>query len=355
MHLVDLLSLRSIPAAGLTIGLTQRCPLNCAHCSTNSTMASPQFSADMFERFIKTFTKANRPDVIAISGGEAMLRPNLVRLLSECAHEVGTRSTVLSGLFFARSGRIPLPIHKAIRSVDHFSVSIDTYHEQVISRENVFLVLHSLLDEGINLSIHIAGHGAEDTYLINLIDDVRRTFNDKIPMLVNSISAFGRAKSWMATTEYQKSKEIEANPCSMAAWPVLGFDGTIIACGNDNVFENIPEHLLIGHANTSDWATIKERCLTSSMLRAIRLFGPEYVAEHFQNNKLECSGYCQTCMNLTSDPKLEEQVTSYMAKPSIGILEQQNLSMQKSAGAISFARRHGIARYADLVTIGMQA
>src|SRR5450631_489178 len=107
MHLVELLAWRNVPAAGVSIGLTRRCPLHCAHCSTNSTMTSEEHAAGMFERFVDSFNEANRPEILSMSGGEAMLRPALVRSLAEGARRVGTRSSVLSGLFFARQRRIP--------------------------------------------------------------------------------------------------------------------------------------------------------------------------------------------------------------------------------------------------------
>ncbi|MGZ8240051.1 MAG: radical SAM protein [Methylobacter sp.] len=346
------LSLRSVPAAGVTIGLTQRCPMNCAHCSTNSTMASTEFPSEMFLRFVDTFEVDNHPEVIAISGGEALLRPKLVRSLAEIAREVGTRSTVLSGMFFARAGRIPLPIRKAINAVDHFSVSIDVYHERLVPRANVFFVLDALLSDGIDLSIHIAGQNATDPYLEDLINEVQSTFDNKIPMLVNSVSSFGRAKAWVTRGVQIVPENIDANPCAMAAWPVVGFDGTIIACGNDNVLENVPAHLLIGNANTDNWATIRDRCLSSSMLRAIRLFGPEYIADRFLDSGLGCDGYCQTCMKLQNDTSLQSIISDLTFKPSFAILEEQASAMQRSSGALSFARRHGIPRYAELVTLG---
>lgn len=355
MHLVELLSLRTVPAAGVALGLTRRCPLKCAHCSTNSTMTSEQFPAEMFLRFVDTFDTDNRPEVIAMSGGEAMLRPKLVRRLAERAREVGARSTVLSGMFFARSGRIPLVIKEAIGAVDHFSVSIDIYHEREVPRADVFRVLNTLLDDGTDVSIHMVGRDAADPYLENMVGEVQRVFDGRVPMLVNAVSSFGRARAWITRGAQIVPESIEANPCAMAAWPVVGFSGTIVACGNDDVLDDVPAHLRLGHANIDDWATVRERCLASSMVRGIRLFGPEYIADRFRDGGLGCDGYCQTCMKLPGDAALQKRVHELMAKPSVAILEEQASAMQRRAGALSFARRQGIPRYAELVALGAPA
>jgi hypothetical protein len=44
-----------------------------------------------------------------------------------------------------------------------------------------------------------------------------------------------------------------------------------------------------------------------------------------------------------------------MAQPSTAVLERVATSMQLQAGAITFARRYGAARYAELTTLGAPA
>jgi pyruvate-formate lyase-activating enzyme len=353
MHLVEVLSLRSVPAAGLSIGLTRRCPLKCSHCSTSSTLESEEFPSKMFVDFVDTFHINNHPEILAMSGGEVMLRPELVRELAERAHKVGTRSTVLSGMFFARSRRIPPEIKEAIKAIDHFSVSIDMFHEREVSRIDIFHLLDTLISDSTDVSIHIVGQGASDPYVEKLVQEIESIFGSKVPMLVNALSSFGRAKSWLEKDK-KKDKDdfIDASPCSMAAWPVVGFDGTIVACSNDNALENRPAHLCIGHANNDNWETIRSRTITSNMLRAIRLFGPEYITDRFSDLKIGCDGYCGTCMKITEDLKVEQRVDEVMAKPSTAVLEEYTLAMHHRADALLFAQRHGISRYADLVTLG---
>lgn len=353
MHLVELLAIRSVPAAGVSIGLTQRCPLTCAHCSTSSTMSSHESPAGLFTTFVETFVPDCRPDVLLMSGGEALLRPELVRQLAERAVGVGTRSAVLSGLFFARSGPIPPAIKEAIRALHHFSASIDVFHEREVPRSDVFRVLESVLNEGIDVSLHVVGQHAADPYLDDVVGDVQRAFGDRVPMLVNVVSSFGRARSWLSSRKSVGEYAIEANPCAMAAWPVVGFDGTIVACGNDDALANVPAHLSLGHANTDDWATVRTRTLTSAMMRAIRLFGPEYLADRHLNGAVGCDGYCNTCMKLAGNPGIETQVENLMADPATAVLEEEVSALQRRAGALAFARRYGVPQYTELVTLGV--
>ena len=88
-------------------------------------------------------------------------------------------------------------------------------------------------------------------------------------MLVNGVNSVGRAREWLAEPEDGPAPAaIEAEPCTLAHWPLVAFDGTIVACGNDDVVDGpAPAHLRLGHADTDGWPEVRERCLASSMLR----------------------------------------------------------------------------------------
>src|ERR1700755_2099192 len=166
MHLADYLAIRALPAAGVSLALTRRCPLNCAHCATNSTSTSEEAPAELFTRFVDSFTVEDHPEVLAISGGEAFLRPALLQDLAERAAAVGCRTASLSGMFWAKAKRIPPPIKRAIDALDHFSVSLDVFHEREVDRFDVYRVLEQLLDEGKDLSVHLVGVSYDDPYLV---------------------------------------------------------------------------------------------------------------------------------------------------------------------------------------------
>ncbi|WP_145719258.1 radical SAM protein [Mesorhizobium tianshanense] len=358
MHLIEILNLRHTVAAGVSIGITRRCPLHCAHCSTRSSMDSEQAPEWIFERFVSTFRPDSRPEILALSGGEALLRPELVRMLAERARRVGTRTSVLSGLFFAGAARIPPSILKAIDAVDHFSVSLDVFHEREVPRTRVFDILEQVLARGKDVSLHLVGTDADDPYLERLIGDVRARFGTAVPMLVNALSYFGRARAWLPNDRAArggKASAQDANPCAMAAWPVVGFDGCIAACGNDDALDERPGHLILGHAATDDWQTIRERTLQSNVLRAIRLYGPEVTARRVGNTPSSCDGYCGTCMALSKNHAAGPPLEALMQRPTTRVLEAEVQALLADGGADAFVRRHGIARYAVLVHLGEPA
>ncbi|WP_344531464.1 radical SAM protein [Streptomyces albiaxialis] len=357
---MEILQRRPIPAAAVFFGITRRCPLTCRHCSTSSLMDSEEYPEELFRKFAATLTPDNRPDFVLMSGGEALLRPRLVEDIAELARAAGARSQVLSGLFFAarheRAHRIPPPLRRAIDAVDHFSASLDVFHEEEVPRAAVFRVLHEVLDTGKDVSLQITGLGDDDPYLADLTADVLGEFGDRVPMLVVPVSPLGRAHSWLVREAPLPKSAVAPAPCAVAAWPVIGFNGQVTACGNQDVMDGkvpLPAHLYMGHIARDDWSTIRGRVLESPMVRAIRATGPEYLRERYGTaNGCGSPGYCESCYVLSKDPALPRAVAEAGALPTTRLIERQTENLLADAGAVSFAREYGLASYAGLVALG---
>jgi hypothetical protein len=174
---------------------------------------------------------------------------------------------------------------------------------------------------------------------------------------VAKLGPVGRAKSWYqgsngSSASHPAAADIMLDPCAMAAWPTVTFDGTVVACCNQTVVDGLPvPHLSLGHTTRDGWPAIRERFLSATLPRAIRLFGPLYLAEKYGSGKLSCDGYCATCYRLSEDPVIAERIEPIMASPGMRIVEEHVALMQQPG----FARRYGVGPYADLVALGAPA
>lgn len=349
MHLMEIIKLRGVPAAGLFLSLTRRCPLSCAHCSTNSMLTSEEYAEDVFLRFVATFTPTSRPEILMLTGGEALLRPRLVQALVEQAHAVGTRVFLISGMFFARQETIPPAILRAIAPVDHFSASLDIFHEREVSRAAVLRTLRRLYDQGKDISLHVVGLDAEDPYLVEVTGDIQRTFDNQVPVWVNAVHPVGRAKQWLKEPEHTPTRLVDfaPDPCASAGWPVVAYDGTVVACCNQAVVDGpVPAHLRLGHTTVDSWATIRERMRESPLLRAIRVFGPQHIAQQHGAGRIACDGYCETCYRLAGHPAVAERLAPIMSRPTMRFVEAQVATLQGERA------QYGVAEYKHLVTLG---
>jgi pyruvate-formate lyase-activating enzyme len=337
VHLREIIAARPVVGAGVLVTLTRRCPLHCAHCSTGSTMGDAHVDAAALRRFFGTFSADSRPDIAMLTGGEPLLRPRLVVELAGVARAAGTRTAVLTGGFFARRATIPGPVLRVAAAVDHFSISVDAFHEREVPRADVFRVLARLLDRGVAVSLHVVGTGADDPYLAEVTAGVRRAFGARVPMLVSEVRAAGRAAAWAA----QATTTDAAAPCAMAAWPVVAFDGAVTACCNQEVVDGRarPDHLRLGDAGQDGWAAVRERALASPVLRMIRTLGPP-------------GGGCAGCRRWGEDPVALERARETGSGPVGALLDWESTRRQVAAGPVAFLRRYGCPPYADLVEAG---
>lgn len=346
MHLMELLAERSVLGGGVFLSLTRRCPLSCAHCSTRSELTSEESDAEPYRRFVASFTPDDHPGTLVLTGGEPLLRPALVRELADTAKAAGTRVAMISGMFFARQPTMPPAIEAAIGAVDHLIASLDAFHDEEVPRAAVLSTLETVRRNGTEVSIQLAGFGPDDPYLVAAIGDVRRTFDDEVPMLVAEVHPVGRAATWLDAPR-SVHREVTPNPCTMAAWPVVAFDGTVVACCNQQAIDGpTPSHLRLGHTATDGWPAVRARHATDPTLRGIRTLGPRYLDKRFSTRPARCSGECDTCLTLTREedrPTLAE----FVARPSFAATEHAVADQLRS-----IPLRGAVAGTAHLSTLG---
>ena len=170
-------------------------------------------------------------------------------------------------------------------------------------------------------------------------------------MLVSHIGSTGRAKDWLNKKDALADiDEEDVAPCAMASWPVIGFDGKIVACCNQTAIDlRTPEHLWLGSASIDDWSTIRTRLEERALLRAIRVFGPRYLAKRYGNKKISCDGYCETCLKLSDDIEIPPKVEEFMSRPMMKLIADQVHSLYQ--GGLSF----GLSEHAYLSKLGNTA
>lgn len=320
MHLRDIFKIRGKTAAGVYMLLTRRCPMSCAHCSTLShPMATDEIPDEPAERFVDSFKIADPPELLCLSGGEALLRPALVRSLVSRAAKAGTSTYLMSGMFFASEGRIPQPVRQAIAGLAHFSASIDQYHEKFVPRKEIFKALASIRELGVSISIQSVSNGIEDAYFQDLLVGIEAYFGRSVPVFYLLLKPIGRAAEWFQP----RSEKLESHaiaPCKVASWPAVSFDGQIYACCNQRVIEGGQgEHLSIGDIAETDWRTVRARMLERPVLRVIRTLGPTSAA--LLSGSPIGHGQCRTCSSIRAGAEVDGQMASAMRTPRSAILE----------------------------------
>ena len=251
MRLSDLLALRSVPAAGVYLSLTRRCPLHCAHCSTRSTMRSEQHGGERFLALVDSFSAEDRPAAVLMTGGEALLRPRLVAAIADRCRAVGVATEVTTGAWFAARRRIPQTVEAALRAVDGVAVSMDEWHQAEVPVEDVVWLLDRLAGWGMDVSVQLTRGRADDPWAAGVEQLLAARFGGRVPVLGSLLAPVGRAAAWAEGTDGPPA----GGGCDLATWPVVAFDGTIVACCSQRTVDGpVPAHLRLGQAGRDGWA-----------------------------------------------------------------------------------------------------
>jgi pyruvate-formate lyase-activating enzyme len=335
VHLADIVRARTRPAAGLLLALTDRCPLTCAHCATRSGPDAPEHDAAPFRRLVGTFRPDDRPDILFLSGGEPLLRPALVAELAAAGRAAGTRSALLSGMFFARRGGLTPALRRAVTGLDHFSASLDAFHEREVPRADALAALGRILDLVPAVSVHLTAD--DDTYVDTVLTDLRRAFGTRVPVLVGRLRPTGRARSFVP--DRPGPRQPGADPCPFALWPLVDCDGTVLACSRQSlVRRHRPPHLVLGHAARDGWPDLRRRAAADPVLRSVRALGPPETAR--RTGAPACDGYCATCVTLTRAPE---------TSPALALAVELSLAGRRPR---ELARGWGAGRHGYAVELG---
>lgn len=328
LSLKEMLRWRAVPLAGLFIVVTAKCPLRCAHCSTESLMSSPDARESQLLAFLQTLGVDGAPKFLLLTGGEPLLQPMRVRQIVSLAHAAGTSVSLLTGLFFAAKGggvKPPPSVEKAIRSLDHLTVSLDTFHEAQVSHENVmkfFSWATERLDIGLSVQItEVPGDG----YAERAVEDLSSRFGNRIEVFRGSLRPVGRAKGLNSKAGPAPRAAVKSRGCSMLSWPVVRVDGQVVRCCSYSATEPSvpPPHLLLGDIQHDDWASLRSRFYEPAVISAIRTCGPVFLQRALLKRELKEEGYCQSCASYDQRVGDEEVMQAFTSRPLMKVLRSQ--------------------------------
>lgn len=292
----EIVSRRADLGAGLYISLTQRCPMRCAHCCTNSTVTAPHQLADTtIQGFLKTLADDDPPSFILMTGGEPLLRPSLVKWIAQHARALGVRTQVLTGGFWA-----PHPtehVRDALSSVDLVTISFDSFHAQEIDVEAFLGGLEYLKSINVGVAVQFTHNPENYEFTQEVLGAVGERFHGHIPVYLAHLASVGRWSKPDTSTSADISNRTVG--CIKASWPVVSYTGWILGCCDQEVCdsENPPSHLVLGHVNTANWPQVKRRHSERFSLAAVRACGPRVFETDTSESvsDAENCGYCGPC------------------------------------------------------------
>lgn len=222
----DIARIRADRGSSALLFLTDRCPVECAHCSVGSLRSGPGISDwPRFTSLVAGLAAHRRILVVAISGGDPFAER---RGLSHAVRELSAAGKQLvlhtSGFFGAAQWAEPV-----LRRTETVVLSTDRHHRARVP-DQVWLAAARLIRAcGAWLVVQSIEEDADQAAEL-LHRAFGRGWADWAEIVRQPGLAHGRGADW-----YQPARASSGERCALVGTPVVRYDGTVTACCNETV------------------------------------------------------------------------------------------------------------------------
>jgi pyruvate-formate lyase-activating enzyme len=299
--------------------VTRRCNMTCAHCSVES---NPHIKLQPDEdelRHLVDRLVAAKVRVIQFTGGEPMLRADLVMELMRRAKAHGIPSIMVSNGFWGKKPeKAASTLKKLLESgLTRLAISYDRFHAEFQGPEPVLNILDAVgqLDWTIHINITRTADDSE-------LEDIVKPFKG-IPhahLRFYDIQPVGLAKN----LKDELRAQIDGF-CSACEQATFTDNGRVLACNGPAYFEKMDSPLVVGEYR-SGRQTVEELLTLHAedpILEAIRVDGPLVLKETLERTpgfedypfQSHYSGMCELCLQINQDPRAVAALRAQLGQP----------------------------------------
>jgi hypothetical protein len=308
-------ALRRERGRAITLFVTDRCQVGCAHCSVDSRADSPTISDfELFGRILEWVAAQPELELVSITGGEPFVERRGLALATRRLGAAGKVLAVYTSGVWANGARIPPWIHDVLARCDCVYLSTDAHHAANIEEDCLVNAAREIAAAEAWLVLQILEHdGAREraAELLNLAFGGRWDQHAEINVVPP-------VRHGRGSTLIQPSTPVEGRsygPCPLVCSPVLRYDGAISACGNDAVIMGSgPKRLRRNFASVAELGKAVADLRNDSLLRVIGTTGFAALTRHSNLRELgeqRFSSNCELCWKALdrmpdgSDPELD--------------------------------------------------
>ena len=267
---------------------------------------------DVAERYAAELPSLARRDVrfISFTGGEPLLAPKQIHVLSAAAVACGMSCTVVTGCHWAESDAAARRVMERYADISTWHLSTDVFHEEFVPRENVVRAAKAAIAANRTVTVRMAASLPLSAEHQEIVLDLQERLPQGVPIVVQPLTPMGRARDI----------DSEGATASVPAWPcmpngmVVRYDGTVAPCCAGLVDER-DGHPFRYPLATEGLAEAHSRWCTDPLLQLIRSvgFAPVlgWVAESFPEHPFATEvprHPCDTCVALWRDPEVTAEI-----------------------------------------------
>ncbi len=302
----------------IALMVTRKCNMTCAHCSVASSPSITNEPTDdevtvIVEDAIRAGVK-----VIQFTGGEPMLREELILKSMKRASSEGVASCLTSNGFWGEdlnsAGKKLVALRKA--GMIQLTISYDPFHEKFLPIESVKNIARAASDQNFTIQINLT-RLKEDKNLDAIVEALKNF--DEVQLRFYDIQSVGRAKKFPVES-LRGNIEGFCNACERVS---ISDDGRVMACNGPAYFSKPDSPLIVGSLEENSLDELLDRHAANPILQTIRTKGPLYLKNELAKLpegknfpfKENYNGLCDLCLHLNSDPNATEALLKQLSTP----------------------------------------
>lgn len=262
--------LRGVFAGTVLLFITDRCPVQCAHCSVNSLPDSPTITDyALFDEILAGIVALAGTPVVAISGGEPFSeRPGLCRAV-QALRDGGKDIVIFTSGYWAGGSRLQPWIARVLAQTSTVFLSTDSFHQGRVARDRFRHAVRHVSEVGCRIVVQ----ALEEKETLGFAAEVLAEFYgsdwpchaDLVPIRPLRL---GRGAGVFSI---RSRHDLSAfGPCRLTKAPTIRYDGTIIGCCNEAlVLGDGPAALRRPVRSRADVVAVIEQYRSAALLRAV--------------------------------------------------------------------------------------
>lgn len=297
------------------VSITNRCNLNCRHCTVvpmSDRFASSDANREDMIDWIKQIARAKDDKSISFLGGEPLLCLDDLKYYIGCAKDNGLSTSIVTNGHMARTPEAAEELLDELSGLDCIFVSTDKYHLEFIEKETVYNLIDACIRRNIQVGINITAASREEGVEVSRIYGMRyfkEILARRINLTVSQMFKNDPPQDFeIEEFNYAENLNLLSNFCTVKNHTIL-LNGTFHLCCGGSRFQDVYKSpFSLGNLYYDSYESIMKRREESLVYRFMRDKGPAGLARIIMTSPLSddfkkatFSNQCDMCFWAFSD------------------------------------------------------
>ena len=316
LHHEDIMAVRHQRGKSIMLFLTDRCPVECKHCSVSATKNGPTIQDyELFESLLDHALELPSLEVVGVSGGEPFVEKKGLQMVAAKVKAAQKKLVIYTSGVWAVNKKPPPWIQDVLSQCVTVYLSTDQFHAQVVTSTMFVNAARAIAATDAWIVVQTL----EPEFAQDLLSKAFGTQADQFSEIQRITPLANGRGAALFQWPYRVPGHV-FGACELALSPTIRYDGTVTGCCNEEVIMGMgPGHLRKRISDGKELPVAVEEFFEDSLMKVIRGVGLGALTFHPQFKDLaneRFSTNCDLCwkaLSRISDKPLDDPLIHVIA------------------------------------------